>query len=65
MPEPGAHRTRITRQGDGTSPMAPPPGGAFRPRCPVVDKPAACTTGVPVLRLMKNGSQVACHAVND
>ncbi len=63
--DPRARRARIILQGDVPSPLAPPPGCAFHPRCPVVDKPAACTTVVPVLRLMKNGSQVACHAVND
>ncbi len=63
--DPRARRARVILQGDVPSPLAPPPGCAFHPRCPVVDKPAECTTVVPILRLKKNGSQVACHAVPD
>ncbi len=63
--DPKARRARVVLQGDVPSPLAPPPGCAFHPRCPVVDKPAECRSIVPVLRLRKNGSQVACHAVPD
>jgi oligopeptide/dipeptide ABC transporter ATP-binding protein len=63
--DPRARRTRIILQGDVPSPLAPPPGCAFHPRCPVENKPDECTTVVPVLRLRKNGSRVACHAVKD
>ena len=63
--DPRARKARVILQGDVPSPLAPPPGCAFHPRCPVVDKPAECTTVVPALRLKKNGSQVACHAVPD
>ena len=63
--DPRKRRDRIILRGDVPSPLAPPPGCAFHPRCPVADKPAECTTVVPALRLRKNGSRVACHAVKD
>ena len=63
--DPRARKARVILQGDVPSPLAPPPGCAFHPRCPVVDKPAECFTVVPALRLRKNGAYVACHAVKD
>ena len=63
--DPRARKQRVVLQGDVPSPLSPPPGCAFHPRCPVANKPAECTTVVPVLRLKKNGSTVACHAVPD
>jgi oligopeptide transport system ATP-binding protein len=59
--DPAARRNRIILQGDVPSPLKPPPGCAFHPRCPVKDKPEACFTVVPPLRLLRNGSQAACH----
>lgn len=41
-------RERIILQGDPPSPVAPPPGCAFAPRCPV-KKSALCETKTPVL----------------
>jgi oligopeptide/dipeptide ABC transporter ATP-binding protein len=54
-------RERIVLHGDVPSPSAPPTGCAFHPRCPVKDKPAACFTDVPKLRVLDNGSRAACH----
>jgi oligopeptide/dipeptide ABC transporter ATP-binding protein len=54
-------RERIVLAGDVPSPSAPPSGCAFHPRCPVKDKPAACFTDVPKLRVLDNGSCAACH----
>jgi oligopeptide transport system ATP-binding protein len=54
-------RERIILHGDVPSPSAPPTGCAFHPRCPVKDKPAACFTDVPKLRVLDNGSRAACH----
>jgi oligopeptide/dipeptide ABC transporter ATP-binding protein len=54
-------RERIVLQGDVPSPIAPPTGCAFHPRCPVTDKPKQCFTDVPVLRVLGNGSRAACH----
>jgi oligopeptide/dipeptide ABC transporter ATP-binding protein len=58
---PGAASRRIVLQGDVPSPLSPPPGCAFHPRCPVPDKPVECKTVVPSLRVLGNGCQVACH----
>ena len=54
-------RPRIILTGDVASPIDPPAGCAFHPRCPVKDKPKACFTDVPKLRVLSNGSQAACH----
>jgi oligopeptide transport system ATP-binding protein len=54
-------RERIVLHGDVPSPSAPPSGCAFHPRCPVKDKPAACFTDIPKLRVLDNGSRAACH----
>jgi oligopeptide/dipeptide ABC transporter ATP-binding protein len=59
--DPEARRRRIVLQGDVPSPLAPPPGCPFHPRCPVADKPRACFDQVPALRLLGNGSHAACH----
>jgi oligopeptide/dipeptide ABC transporter ATP-binding protein len=61
VPDPRAKRSRIILQGDVPSPLKPPSGCTFHPRCPVKDKPEECFTVVPPLRLLKNGSQAACH----
>jgi oligopeptide/dipeptide ABC transporter ATP-binding protein len=63
VPSPGAapRRERIILQGDVPSPISPPSGCAFHPRCPVKDKPAACTQEIPRLRVLPSGGQVACH----
>jgi oligopeptide/dipeptide ABC transporter ATP-binding protein len=57
----GERRERIVLQGDVPSPIDPPSGCAFHPRCPVADKPKACFTEVPRLRVLGNGSRAACH----
>src|SRR5690606_30797494 len=56
-----ARRDRILLQGDVPSPLRPPSGCAFHPRCPVKDKPEACFNEVPKLRVLANGSRAACH----
>jgi len=57
----GETRERVILQGDVPSPLAPPSGCAFHPRCPVKDKPDACFKVVPQLRVLSNGSSAACH----
>ncbi|MBX3156037.1 MAG: ATP-binding cassette domain-containing protein [Deltaproteobacteria bacterium] len=52
---------RVILQGDVPSPLAPPPGCPFHPRCPVADKPDACRTELPKLRVLPTGARVACH----
>ncbi len=59
--DPKTRRDRIILQGDVPSPLAPPPGCPFHPRCPVKDKPQACFKELPRLRVLSNGSQAACH----
>jgi len=56
-----AKRERTILQGDVPSPIDPPTGCAFHPRCPVKDKPKACFEQVPKLRVLGNGSSAACH----
>lgn len=59
--EPGAARDHVILEGDVPSPMNPPSGCPFHPRCPVKDKPERCMTEVPELRTLGNGTQAACH----
>jgi oligopeptide transport system ATP-binding protein len=53
------HRTILT--GDVPSPIDPPPGCRFHPRCPIASE--RCKTEVPVWREINPGHWVACHAV--
>ncbi len=59
--DPAARTARVILRGDVPSPLAPPPGCPFHPRCPVENKPAACFTELPPLRVLTNGSRAACH----
>jgi oligopeptide/dipeptide ABC transporter ATP-binding protein len=54
-------KDRIVLSGDVPSPLAPPSGCPFHPRCPVKDKPKACFEELPKLRVLSNGSRAACH----
>jgi oligopeptide/dipeptide ABC transporter ATP-binding protein len=60
-PRPGRRSPRVVLDGDVPSPLAPPPGCPFHPRCPVKDKPAACFEQVPPLRQLSAGHSTACH----
>jgi oligopeptide/dipeptide ABC transporter ATP-binding protein len=57
--DPVSKRTRIVLGGDAPSPIRPPSGCPFHPRCPVAE--ARCRTEVPVLREVAAGYRVACH----
>jgi oligopeptide/dipeptide ABC transporter ATP-binding protein len=59
----GKKGKRIILEGDVPSPMNPPSGCPFHPRCPVKDKPEKCKTELPQLRKSKAGAMVACHIV--
>ncbi len=59
--DPKARRERIILVGDVPSPIDPPSGCAFHPRCPVKDKPVECSRILPKLRVLSNGTQAACH----
>ena len=54
-------RQRIILKGDVPSPIDPPRGCPFHPRCPIKDKPDACSTDEPALRQLSNGTYAACH----
>jgi oligopeptide/dipeptide ABC transporter ATP-binding protein len=57
---PGAAGPRTILPGDPPSPVAPPPGCAFHPRCPSSAVDARCRTERPALRPLDD-QQVACH----
>jgi oligopeptide transport system ATP-binding protein len=61
VPDPTRKRTRIILQGDVPSPLNPPPGCRFHPRCPIAIK-GVCEVEVPKL-LSYDGHFAACHAV--
>lgn len=55
-------RKRIILEGDVPSPVDPPSGCPFHPRCPVAK--GNCSTDVPALRAFESGEKthyVACH----
>ncbi len=58
--EPERRRKRILLAGDPPSPLHPPTGCPFHPRCPVAETPR-CQTEVPRLREVSPGHWAACH----
>ncbi|MCA3573490.1 MAG: ABC transporter ATP-binding protein [Aestuariivirga sp.] len=61
QPDPTRKRERIVLSGELPSPLNPPTGCTFHPRCPWRFEP--CPVVNPAL-LAHEGSLVACHAVN-
>jgi oligopeptide/dipeptide ABC transporter ATP-binding protein len=59
LPDPSLKRTKLRVEGDVPSPINPPSGCHFHPRCPYVE--ARCKTEAPLLRDVGMGRQVACH----
>ena len=57
--DPDSKRRRILLGGDVPSPIHPPGGCPFHPRCPVAE--VRCQTEVPPLRELEPGRQAACH----
>ncbi|MBP6508856.1 MAG: dipeptide ABC transporter ATP-binding protein [Opitutaceae bacterium] len=59
-PDPSKKKQRIVLQGDVPSPINPPTGCAFHPRCPhATDR---CKVEMPLLRdTGEPGQQIACH----
>ncbi len=56
-------RARTPVQGEVPSPINPPSGCAFHPRCPLAN--ARCKAERPELIPQRDGSGVACHAVQE
>lgn len=66
LPDPVAQRSRnrIVLSGDIPSPVDPPSGCRFHPRCPVAVE--RCSVEIPLLRPVgANGALAACHLVDD
>jgi oligopeptide/dipeptide ABC transporter ATP-binding protein len=60
-PEVEMHRERIVLRGEVPSPVHPPSGCVFHPRCPIAV--AECAQVVPLLREAQPGHHVACIRV--
>ena len=64
VPVPDPKRARARRalpRGEVPSPIEPPPGCHFHPRCPMAAE--RCRIESPALRTVGNGRAVACHLV--
>jgi oligopeptide transport system ATP-binding protein len=57
--DPASKRQRIILGGDVPSPITPPAGCSFHPRCPLVQD--ICRAEMPPLRELSAGHWVACH----
>ena len=65
VPDPKAERRRIVLAGEVPSPIHPPPGCPFHPRCPVAVR-GTCDRVPPALEPMRADPtrQVSCHLVD-
>jgi oligopeptide/dipeptide ABC transporter ATP-binding protein len=59
LPDPNAKKHRILLSGDVPSPINPPPGCSFHPRCR--ERRGVCSEQPPELRELSPGCWVACH----
>lgn len=58
-PDPRKKKERVILKGDVPSPLNPPTGCPFHPRCPMATE--ECSKTKPVLKEVKSSHQVACH----
>ncbi|MEY2427985.1 MAG: peptide/nickel transport system ATP-binding protein, partial [Verrucomicrobiota bacterium] len=58
--DPDSKRARIVLPGDVPSPIDPPGGCPFHPRCPIAEFPR-CKTEIPALRRVTANHSAACH----
>ena len=59
----GSGKARTAVSGEVPNPLNPPSGCTFHPRCPLARE--RCRSERPLLRQSADGSQVACHAIEE
>lgn len=59
--DPSSRRRRILLPGEPPSPIHPPAGCPFHPRCPIAE--SRCRIETPKLRDLGDGRKVACHRI--
>jgi peptide/nickel transport system ATP-binding protein len=63
VPDPKRRRRRVVLKGDVPSPLKPPPGCRFHPRCP--ECMPVCSQQSPAMRQIAAAHLVACHLHTD